>query len=134
MSPAATGDGGSLARGNRGGHTELIRRHATELRLLLALFDASAAVVVLGLASVFRFGPSDTLDPFVAAIPNPLGALALYALAWPIALWTQGLYRTRIRLTLRGEAFDVLRRGGPSHPTLQIFDGRLQAVLLHQLV
>jgi exopolysaccharide biosynthesis polyprenyl glycosylphosphotransferase len=87
----------------------VIRRHATELRLLLALFDASAAVAVLALASVFRFGPSDTLDPFVAAIPNPLGALALYALAWPIALWIQGLYRTRIRLTLRGEVFDVLR-------------------------
>ena len=87
----------------------MIRRHATELRLLLALFDASAAVAVLALASVFRFGPSDTLDPFVAAIPNPLGALALYALAWPISLWTQGLYRTRIRLTLRGEVFDVMR-------------------------
>ena len=56
----------------------MIRRHATELRLLLALFDAVAAVAVLGLASVFRFGPSDTLDPLISVIPNPIGALALY--------------------------------------------------------
>ncbi len=87
----------------------MIRRHATELRLLLALFDASAAVAVLALASVFRFGPSDTLDPFVQAIPNPIAALALYAVAWPVALWTRGLYRSRVRLTLRGEVFDILR-------------------------
>jgi exopolysaccharide biosynthesis polyprenyl glycosylphosphotransferase len=90
----------------------VIRRHATELRLLLALFDASSAIAVLALASVFRFGPSDTLEPFVAVIPNPLAALALYAAAWPIALWTQGLYRTRVRLTIRGEVLDVLRATG----------------------
>jgi exopolysaccharide biosynthesis polyprenyl glycosylphosphotransferase len=87
----------------------VIRRHATELRLLLALFDAFAAVVVLGLASVFRFGPSDTIDPFVAAIPEPMAALALYAFAWPVVLWTQGLYRPRARLTVRGEIVDILR-------------------------
>jgi exopolysaccharide biosynthesis polyprenyl glycosylphosphotransferase len=87
----------------------VIRRHATELRLLLALFDAFAAVGALALAGVFRFGPADTLDPFIAAIPNPIAALALYAVAWPVALWTQGLYRTRIRLTIRGEILDVGR-------------------------
>ncbi len=87
----------------------MIRRHATELRLLLALFDAFAAVGALAVAGIFRFGPADTLDPFVTAIPNPIAALALYALAWPVALWTQGLYRSRIRLTIRGEVLDVLR-------------------------
>ena len=87
----------------------MIRRYATELRLLLAVFDAFAAVAVLGLASVFRFGPSDTIDPFVAAIPEPIAALALYAVAWPVVLWTQGLYRPRVRLTARGEIVDILR-------------------------
>lgn len=87
----------------------MIRRHATELRLLLALFDASAAIVVLGLASVVRFGPEDTIEPFVAAIPEPIAALTLYAVAWPIVLWTQGLYRPRVRLTARGEIVDILR-------------------------
>ncbi len=87
----------------------MIRRHATELRLLLALFDAFAAIGVLAAASVFRFGPSDTLDPLFVAIPEPMAALALYALAWPVVLWTQGLYRPRVRLTVRGEVVDILR-------------------------
>jgi exopolysaccharide biosynthesis polyprenyl glycosylphosphotransferase len=87
----------------------VIRRHATELRLLLALFDALAAVGVLAVAGVFRFGTADTLEPFLDAIPNPVAALVLYALAWPVALWTQGLYRTRVRLTIRGELLDVIR-------------------------
>lgn len=39
----------------------MIRRHGTELRLLLALFDAGAAVAVLAIASLFRFGAADTL-------------------------------------------------------------------------
>ena len=87
----------------------MIRRHATELRLLLALFDAVAAVGALALAGFFRFGAEDTLEPFIAVIPNPLAALGLYAVAWPVALWTQGLYRPRARLTVRGEMLDVLR-------------------------
>jgi exopolysaccharide biosynthesis polyprenyl glycosylphosphotransferase len=87
----------------------VIRRHATELRALLALFDACAAVAVLAVASLFRFGASDTLEAFAAAIPNPAAALAIYAVAWPVALWTQGMYRPRARLTIRGEIVDILR-------------------------
>ena len=87
----------------------MIRRHASELRLLLALFDALAAVGVLAAASVFRFGLSDALDPLYLAIPEPTAALLLYALAWPAVLWTQGLYRPRARLTVRGEIVDILR-------------------------
>lgn len=87
----------------------MIRRHATELRVLLALFDALAAVGVLAVASLFRFGPSDTLEAFAAAIPNPTAALAIYAVAWPVALWIRGMYRPRARLTFRGELLDILR-------------------------
>ena len=87
----------------------MIRRHATELRLLLALFDALAAVGVLAAASIFRFGSADALDPLFVAIPEPMAALLLYALAWPAVLWTQGLYRPRARLTARGEVVDILR-------------------------
>src|SRR5574338_444222 len=91
------------------GSNDVIRRHATELRALLALFDACAAVAVLAVASLFRFGASDTLEAFAAAIPNPEAALAIYAAAWPVALWTQGMYRPRARLTFRGEIVDILR-------------------------
>jgi exopolysaccharide biosynthesis polyprenyl glycosylphosphotransferase len=87
----------------------VIRRHATELRLLLAFFDALAAIGVLGVASAFRFGAAGALDPLLAAIPEPIITVVAYAFAWPLALWTQGLYRTRVRLTVRGEIVDVIR-------------------------
>jgi exopolysaccharide biosynthesis polyprenyl glycosylphosphotransferase len=87
----------------------MIRRHATGLRLLLAVVDATAAVAVLWLASSVRFGIAGAVDPFVAALPNPGLALLAYAVGWPVALWSQGLYRTRIRLMLRSELLDVVR-------------------------
>ena len=87
----------------------MIRRHATALRLLLAIVDAIAAVVVLWFAGIYRFGPNEALDPFLDVIPNPIAALAVYAAGWPLALWAQGLYRTRIRLTARSELLDIAR-------------------------
>jgi exopolysaccharide biosynthesis polyprenyl glycosylphosphotransferase len=87
----------------------MIRRHATALRLLLGIVDAIAALAVLGFAGIYRFGPNEALDPLVAVIPNPGAALVIYAAGWPLALWTQGLYRTRVRLTARSELFDVIR-------------------------
>jgi exopolysaccharide biosynthesis polyprenyl glycosylphosphotransferase len=90
----------------------MIRRHATALRIALAVVDALMAVAVLALAGVVRFGSVAPLDPFIAAIPNPVGALAIYTIGWPVALWSQGLYRTRARWTIRGEIVDVARATG----------------------
>jgi exopolysaccharide biosynthesis polyprenyl glycosylphosphotransferase len=87
----------------------MIRRHSTGLRLLLAVVDASAALVVLWLALSVRFGTGGIVNPLVTALPNPGLALLAYAVGWPVALWSQGLYRLRVRLTLRGELLDVLR-------------------------
>lgn len=87
----------------------MIRRHATALRLALAVVDSLMAVAVLALAGIVRFGSADPLEPFFAAIPNPVGALVVYAIGWPLALWSQGLYRTRARWTIRGEILDVAR-------------------------
>jgi exopolysaccharide biosynthesis polyprenyl glycosylphosphotransferase len=61
------------------------------------------------LASVFRFGTEAPLDPFLLAVPNPIPVLIAYAAGWPLALWSLGLYRTRARLTVRGELLDVIR-------------------------
>ena len=54
--------------------------------------------------------------PAKSAIPLPEGrsfvegaALLLPIAAWPLTLWAHGLYRPRVRLTIRGEALDVLR-------------------------
>jgi exopolysaccharide biosynthesis polyprenyl glycosylphosphotransferase len=87
----------------------MIRRHATALRILLAIVDAIVAIGVLGFAGIYRFGPNEALDPFLEVIPNPVVALVLYAAGWPLALWMQGLYRTRVRLTARSELFDIIR-------------------------
>ena len=87
----------------------MIRRHATALRIAMAVLDGLMAVAVLALAGVVRFGPVAPLDPFISAIPNPFLALVIYAVGWPVALWSQGLYRTRARWTIRGEIIDVLR-------------------------
>jgi exopolysaccharide biosynthesis polyprenyl glycosylphosphotransferase len=87
----------------------MIRRHATSLRLALAVVDGIGAIVVLMIAGVIRFGAEAPFEPFDAAIPNPVVALAVYSVGWPLALWSQGLYRTRARWTIRGEIVDVLR-------------------------
>ncbi len=87
----------------------MIRRHATALRLALAVVDAVAALAVLVLIGVIRFGPGQVVDPFREAIPNLPLALSAYLVLWPAALWSQGLYRTRVRLTFRGDLVDVLR-------------------------
>jgi exopolysaccharide biosynthesis polyprenyl glycosylphosphotransferase len=87
----------------------MIRRHATALRLALAVIDAWMAIAVLAIAGIVRFGPEAPLEPFIKAVPDPLVGVAIYALAWPLALWSQGLYRTRARWTIRGEIVDVVR-------------------------
>jgi exopolysaccharide biosynthesis polyprenyl glycosylphosphotransferase len=93
----------------QGEEHHLIRRHAAALRIALVCFDGLVAVLVLGLAGIFRFGTSAPLDPLIGAIPNPLVALLMYAIGWPLSLWSQGLYRTRARWTIRGEVSDIVR-------------------------
>jgi exopolysaccharide biosynthesis polyprenyl glycosylphosphotransferase len=86
----------------------MIRRHAGALRALLATVDALVVLFSLGVAATVRFGlqaPIDTaLSPFGEGT-----ALLLPIAAWPLTLWAHGLYRPRVRLTIRGEALDVLR-------------------------
>jgi exopolysaccharide biosynthesis polyprenyl glycosylphosphotransferase len=87
----------------------MIRRHATALRLLLAAIDALTAIVVLAVAGVVRYGTLAPFDPLFFGLPSPLLALVVYAAAWPIALWSQGLYRPRARLRAWSELVDVVR-------------------------
>ena len=87
----------------------MIRRHATALRLLLAAIDAATAIGVLALAGVLRYGTLQPFDPLFFGLPSPLVALVVYAAAWPLALWSQGLYRPRARLRASSELVDVGR-------------------------
>ena len=87
----------------------MIRRHATVLRLVLAAGDATAAILIVLLAGIIRFGTSEPLDPIFVVLRDPWLAIAIYAVAWPVALWSQGLYRPRARLRLTTEIVDIVR-------------------------
>jgi exopolysaccharide biosynthesis polyprenyl glycosylphosphotransferase len=67
------------------------------------------AVAALAVAAYLRFGTSTPLETVVAGIPNAAITFGAYAIGWPIALWTQGLYRTRARWTISGEIRDIAR-------------------------
>src|SRR5215211_381106 len=67
------------------------------------------AIGALVVAGYFRFGSSTPLEPVLSAVPDPILAVAAYAVGWPVVLWTQGLYRTRARWTIRGEITDIIR-------------------------
>ncbi|HYN69791.1 MAG TPA: sugar transferase [Candidatus Eisenbacteria bacterium] len=86
----------------------MIRRHAGALRALLATVDALVVLFSLGLAAVVRFGFQAPLDSALSPFSEGI-ALVLPVAGWPIILWAHGLYRPRARLTIRGEALDVLR-------------------------
>ncbi len=87
----------------------MIRRHATMLRLLLAAIDATAAIAVLAIAGIIRYGTLAPFDPLFFGLPSPLLALVIYATAWPLSLWSQGLFRPRARLRAWTELVDVIR-------------------------
>ena len=86
----------------------MIRRHATEFRLLLAMTDALIAVAAFLLASLWRFG-ADWTSLWRLYLPDPTGFLVAYALGWVSVLAVNGLYRPRARWTFQSEAVDVLR-------------------------
>jgi exopolysaccharide biosynthesis polyprenyl glycosylphosphotransferase len=77
--------------------------------VLLAVSDSTTAIVLLFGVIAFRFGPSSVESQLNFAFNDPALAVAGYAILWPFVLWTQGLYRHRARLTVRGEVTDVLR-------------------------
>jgi exopolysaccharide biosynthesis polyprenyl glycosylphosphotransferase len=87
----------------------MIRRHATALRLALAGLDGLAALAVLWIAVAFRFRTGSLESGLDFAIDDPVPVVLAYVALWPLALWTQGLYRLRARWTIRGEFLDVVR-------------------------
>ena len=86
----------------------VIRRHASGFRALLMLGDALFAVALLGILSLWRFGPEWAVV-WREFIPEPVLFLAIYAGGWVAVLTMLGLYRPRARWSLLSEARDVLR-------------------------
>ena len=77
------------------------------LRLLLMLADGVAAALVFMLVSIVRFEADPTamwsvgIDVGVAAV--------LFGITWVSVLWAMGLYRLRVRWSLRADARDIVR-------------------------
>ena len=86
----------------------MIRRHITALRLALAGADALSAVALFVGLSIVRFGSPGWHDVWTGIGIDPFVAAAGYAAALVAALWVQGLYRLRTRLSQRRELIDVL--------------------------
>ena len=87
----------------------MIRRHGTWLRLVFGILDAAGAMLAILVAGAIRFPDGTAFDALRTAIPQWQLAIAFFVLTWPLALWTQGLYRIRARLTERREVVDIAR-------------------------
>ena len=86
----------------------MIRGHVTLLRLALTTADAVGAVLLfIGIASA-RFGDHGWQQIWNAVGLHPILVACLYAGAWVLALWTQGLYGLRGFLSIRQELRDIL--------------------------
>lgn len=87
----------------------MIRRHAIAFRTTLMLADGGLAVGLAFLLSVLRFGREQALPTLNSALPDARITAVIFACAWVAVLWSNGLYRSRARWTLRSEVGDILQ-------------------------
>ena len=88
----------------------MIRRHAAVFRLVLVAADVVLALLVIIGATSFRFRSESIWQPeFYAGLPDPSAAVVAFIATWIAVLWMHGLYRSRVRWTIRGEMAVVLR-------------------------
>ncbi|MGZ6266427.1 MAG: sugar transferase [Candidatus Limnocylindrales bacterium] len=88
----------------------MIRRYAAVFRLTLAVADAILALLVVWGAVTFRSAQASArpLD-VTTSLPDTNLTVAVFVGIWIAVLWMHGLYRSRARLTNRGEIMVVLR-------------------------
>jgi exopolysaccharide biosynthesis polyprenyl glycosylphosphotransferase len=67
------------------------------------------AIGLAFLLSVMRFGRDEALPKLNSTLPDTRAMVLVFAIAWVVALWMHGLYRSRTRWTFRSEARDILR-------------------------
>ena len=87
----------------------MIRRHVTALRLLFMAADGLTAAGLFVVVSMLRFGPDGWLAGWTAAGANGLVLAVAYGIAWVVATWLLGLYRLRVRWSVRSELVDLIR-------------------------
>ncbi len=86
----------------------MVRRHITALRIGLMVADGLSAVLICFAVSAVRFGPGWFDQWRTVGIDARLLAI-LYAIGWTTILWLLGLYRLRVRWSIRTELVDVAR-------------------------
>jgi exopolysaccharide biosynthesis polyprenyl glycosylphosphotransferase len=88
----------------------MIRRYAAVFRLTLVAADVILALLVVVGAANLRFGQGSAWTAgFGYALPDPSLTVGVFIFTWVAVLWMHGLYRSRARLTNRGEIMVVLR-------------------------
>jgi exopolysaccharide biosynthesis polyprenyl glycosylphosphotransferase len=86
----------------------MVRRYVTVLRLALMVADGLSAIAVFVAVSTLRFGPG-WFDSWTAVGIDPRALALLYAIGWTTVLWLFGLYRLRVRWSVRTEVLDIAR-------------------------
>ena len=87
----------------------MIRRHVTALRLLFMAADGLTAAGLFVVVSMLRLGTDGWLAAWTAAGANGLLLAGAYGIAWVTATWLLGLYRLRVRWSVRSELIDLIR-------------------------
>ena len=85
----------------------MTKRHLMTLQLVLMLGDAVAAWLVFLIVSRLRFDADPTASWSVGIEIS--AAAILFAVLWVAVLWAMGLYRLRVRWSLRSEAGDLAK-------------------------
>jgi exopolysaccharide biosynthesis polyprenyl glycosylphosphotransferase len=87
----------------------MLRRHVTALRLLFMAADGLTAAGLFVVVSMLRLGSDGWLTAWTAAGANGLVLAGAYGIAWVTATWLLGLYRLRVRWSVRSELIDLIR-------------------------
>ena len=87
----------------------MVRRFNSLLRLALMAADLASAIVVFIAVSIFRFGFEGSQAWWGAAGADPWFFAVIFGLAWVGALYLQGLYRLRVRWSIRSEVVGIVR-------------------------
>jgi exopolysaccharide biosynthesis polyprenyl glycosylphosphotransferase len=87
----------------------MIRRYITPLRVLFMIADGLTAIGLFAAISIVRFGSADWLAAWASVgLDGRLLAIA-YGAGWVTTTWLLGLYRLRVRWSLRTELVDLVR-------------------------
>ncbi len=87
----------------------MTRRYNTLLRLALMAVDLASAIGVFIAVSILRFGIDDWDLWWSSVGADPWFFATVFGLAWVGALYLQGLYRLRVRWSIRSEVAGILQ-------------------------